>query len=181
MLGYIMKLHLAASKEAVHTKAERCSKEPAKKEYAPKIYKDILKEEPENEAALKFFFNLSQFNEEEAELYYVRLIQVLIKKDFQQAVELVRENFPNFNSALPGQALFRLGTYFYQNYDFNEARLCLELASTKEGPWQAKATFSLGLTFEKIGSIDRAKMQFKEVAKRFPDSPFYKLAKEKLA
>jgi len=181
MLGYIMKLHLAASKEAVHAKAERYSKEPAKKASALKIYKDILKKEPENEAALKYFFNLCRFNQERAGLYYVRLIQVLIKKDFQKAVELVRENFPNFISALPGQALFRLGTHFYQNYDFNKARFCLELASTKEGPWQAKATFSLGLTFEKVGSIDRAKMQFKEVAKRFPDSPFFKLAKEKLA
>jgi membrane associated rhomboid family serine protease len=180
VMGYLFKLHRAASEEAVKVKAQRLDDKPYSKKEATQLYGDILNDEPENEAALRYFLNLRKFNPEKAQLYYVHLMQVLIKKDVSQAVSLFREYFPKFMNALPGQVLLRLGAHFYQSADLKRAQPCLELASSKEGPWQAKALLSLGRLFEDIGSLERSKMLFKEVAVKFPDSPFGKIATEKL-
>ena len=130
---------------------------------------------------MTYFLNLRKFDPDKAQLYYVRLMQVLIKKDVSQAVALLREYFPKFLNALPGQVLLRLGAHCYQSADLKRAQPCLELASSKEGPWQAKAMLSLGRLFEDIGSLERAKMLFKEIVEKFPDSPFEKMAIQKLA
>jgi membrane associated rhomboid family serine protease len=181
VLGYLFKLHRAASEEAVKVKAQRLDAKPYHKKEAIRLYNDILNDEPENETALRFFLSLRKFDPEKAQLYYVRLMQVLIKKDLSQAVELFREYFPKFMNVLPGQVLLRLGAHFYQSADLKRAQPCLELAAAKEGPWQAKAMLSLGRLFENTGSLERAIILFKEVALKFPDSPFEKMALDKLA
>lgn len=176
-MGYILKLYKPALAEALSVKAERLKESSTNKENATKLYNDILKQDPSNEAALKYFFSLNQYNPLKAEPYYVRIIQVLIKKDFPRSLELFKEHYPNFINALPGDALLQFGLYYYKNADLEKARPCLELASDKVGPWQAKAMLTLGMTFEGLGNKLYAKDIFKNVMKRYPDSVFHVEAK----
>ena len=48
--------------------------------------------------------------------------------------------------------LLRFGLHFFNNADVQKARTCLEMASEKEGVWQAKAMITLGQTFKGLGN-----------------------------
>jgi membrane associated rhomboid family serine protease len=179
-LGYLMKLHKAASKEAVHVKAERVRQEPYHTKEATRLYQDILQQNPEDVAALEYFLELNKYNPEKAQAYYVRLVEVLANKDFPKAPELFEDHYPNWISGLSGEVLLRLGSHFRQTAKLAKARLCFEFSSEKEGPWQAKALLSLGRTFEDIGNRDMAKKMFKDIIIRFPNTPFQEQAQERL-
>jgi hypothetical protein len=179
-LGYLMRLHIKASEESIKVKAERLNQKHGISENTTDSYTDILKKEPENEPALRYFFELHKYNHTKAESYFVRLIQVLTKKEFKQALELFNEHFPNFLNELPGDVLFRLGLYFFKNADLYKARTCLEFASEKEGIWQAKAMITLAQIFESIGNDKYAKSLYNNIANRFTNSVFEKEAKERL-
>ena len=105
-------------------------------------------------------------------------MQVLVKKDFTQAISLFEDNYPNLIKKVPGQILLRFGLHFYRSCQFEKAWPCLELASEKEGSWQAKAMYSLGLTYKKMGRIALAERVFERIKESFPNSPFHKAALE---
>jgi len=136
LLGYVMKLNIDASKEAVRVKAEKISKNLHSNKDASLIYKEILQEEPENETALRHFLKIHKYDDDRLKTYYIHLIEVLTKKNFTKAVELFNEYYPKFLNELPGNVLLRFGIHFYRNYELNKAKPCLEIAGNLEGPWQ---------------------------------------------
>jgi len=172
-MGYMMGLHKEAKNEALKVRAKRYSSVPYNNKNSSTLYEEILDKEPENEEALTYFFNLHRYNPAKAEQYYVRLIQLLIQNNFNQALELFNDHFPNFLKALPGDILLRFGLHFFNNADLQTARPCLEIASEKEGIWQAKAIMTLAQTFEGLGNKLYAEQLYKDVQKRFPDSAFH--------
>jgi hypothetical protein len=103
-----------------------------------------------------------------------------MKRDFQSAVRLVRDYYPKHLSLLSGDVLFRVGVEFYQYADYEKARLCLELAAGKDGPWQHKAMLLLSRTFEAVGNPDRALVVIKDLLSQGPEEMFRRQAKKRL-
>jgi tetratricopeptide (TPR) repeat protein len=171
-MGYIMGLHKEANTEALKVKAKRFSKAPHNNKNTSALYEEILDKEPENEEALIYFFNIHKFNPAKAEQYYARLVQLRIRSDFNKALELFKEHFPDFLKALPGDILLRFGLHFFKNADLQKARMCLEIASSKNGAWQPKAMMALAQTFEGLGNKRYAEQLYNDILKRFPDSAF---------
>jgi membrane associated rhomboid family serine protease len=180
LMGYYMKLHKDASVESVSVKANRFSKEEAGLKDAADVYTDLLKEKPYDESALRFMLHRHRFNLKTAESYFIRLMQVLIKKDIKQAQELFEEHYPNFIGSIPGSILFVFGMYYYKRADFIKSRHCFEFANEIHGAWNAKSTLQLGRTFEAIGNKEMAHKQYDIVIDSFPGSDFAKEAKEEL-
>ena len=178
-IGYYMQLHKAAAEESVHVKAQRLSQNPYCRKESKKLYKEILSKNPQDETALEYLFNsYKAYNQTEAEKYYYRLIAILIKRDFKKAIEICSENYPKFINTLSGQSLFSIGQYLYKNTDMVKARFCLELASEKDGPWQAKAMISLSQVFEGIGNAEMARKTLVQLCDQFPETDFQKIATE---
>ena len=181
LISYMMKLPREAAREAEKVKAQRYSESGYRTKDATKLYQKILADEPDNEAALEHFLKLHQFNEAKEKIYFIQLLQVLMKKNFPKAIELFNEYFPKNINELPGKILLQLGCYFFENADLNKARICLEMAADKTGPWQAKSMLQLGKTFEAIGSLDRAKLKFKEIIQKYPNTDFSSAAEGNLS
>ena len=181
LMGYLMRLHVAASREAVNVKAERLSKDFFSEKDARRIYRDILAENPEDETALEFMFKFHRMNPEKAGSYYTRLIPVLISSDFNRALEVFTEHYPQYINNLPGGALFRFGIHFYRNADLDKARNCLRVAADKQGPWQPKAMMVLAEIFIALDNRDRAAITLKDLCRHFPESPFHGEAQKVLA
>jgi len=179
-MAYLLKLHRDASREGLKVAADRMSSKPLGKKEAIRRYGEILQEEPENEKALRYLFDFHRYNQEKREHYFGRLIEVLVKKDFLEAVALFSEHFPSLKKGLPGNILLRFGLYFQRSGDLERAWPCFELASEMEGPWQPKAIYALAMVYEELGRDALAKGMFEQVAKKFPDSPFQNAALEKL-
>jgi len=173
LMGYLMGLHKEAKNEALKVKARRYSSAPNNNKNTSTLYQEILDKEPENEEALKYFFNIHKYNPAKAEQYYTRIIRLLIRRNFRQALALFDEHFPNFLNALPGDILLRFGLHFFNNADLEKARTCLEIASEKKGAWQPKAMISLAQTFEGLGNKRYARQLYEDVLKSFPNSAFY--------
>ena len=181
IIGFLMNLHKDAPSEALEMKAQRLSQKALRRKDAISLYEEILRSEPENEAALTYFFELHRHNQKKREIYFRRLIQVLIKKDFSKARDFLDEQFPNFLQCLPGATLLRFGLSYLRAGYLDKTCPCLELAVEGEGPWQPKAMFSLGLTYREIGRIDLARKTLKDVADRFPATAFRRAALTALA
>jgi membrane associated rhomboid family serine protease len=178
-VGYYMQLHKAASEESVHVKAQRFSQDPYRRKESRKLYKEFLSENPQDGTALEYLFNsYKAHNQTESEKYFFRLIAILIKRDFKKVIEICSENYPKFINTLSGQSLFSIGQYFYKNTDMVKARFCLELASEKDGPWQAKAMISLSQVFEGIGNAEMARKTLVQLCDQFPETDFQKIATE---
>jgi membrane associated rhomboid family serine protease len=156
-LAWAMGLHRAAGEEAVKVQAGRARELVAGQPEAARLFAEVLEKEPENLEALRYFLDLAKYDETRQGQYFARLVPVLLRNDFPQALTLVGEHWPRHLNALPGDALFRLGSHFFRNADLNKARLCLELAAEAEGPWQGKALLLLSDTYGGIGNPDRAR------------------------
>jgi membrane associated rhomboid family serine protease len=182
LIGYVMRLHVQAFKESLDVKALKLSRTPFRGKEAADQYAEILKHDERNPVALEYFLErYHAYDAARARAYFQRLLAVLIVDDFPAAVELFRAYYPAHMDALGGRELLRLGLHFYQNADIAKARRCLELASRQEGPWQARALFSLSLIYEALGSTDRARKIMAQVSRQFPDSPFQRAAVERLS
>jgi len=181
LISYVMKLHREAAWEAARVKARRYSENVYRTKDATNLYRKILAEEPCNEEALEYFLKLHQFEEEKEKTYYIQLLHVLLKKNFPKAIELFTDHFPKYISELPGQILLQLGCHFFENADLNKARICLEMAASKTGPWQAKSMIQLAKTFEAIGNLDRAKSMFEEIIRKYPETHFSRTAEGKVS
>ncbi|MCJ7774450.1 MAG: rhomboid family intramembrane serine protease, partial [Desulfobacterales bacterium] len=96
IMGYGMGLHKDASAESVSVRADHLSKTDAGMKDAGGLYTDLLKENPNDESALRFFLQSHRFNQKNTEPYFIKLMQVLIFKDFKQALELFEEHYPDF-------------------------------------------------------------------------------------
>ena len=127
--SYLTDLHKAAARESLMAKSKHFNGTLSKKKAARRIYTDILQQEPENEEALRYFMKLNRLDEKKSAEYYARLMGVLMKTDFPKAVKLFDERYPNDTLALPGPVLLKLGMHFYNIFDFQKARLCLEFAA----------------------------------------------------
>jgi tetratricopeptide (TPR) repeat protein len=123
---------------------------------------------------------LNRYNEEKEGEYFRKLVLALIRKDFQSAVRQVRDYYPRYLNLLPGETLFRIGVTFYQSADFEKARLCLELASGEEGPWQCKAILILSHVYEVLGNTERARSILLDLMDRQPDAIFYRQVNQRL-
>lgn len=180
LIGYYMKLHKDASVESVSVRADKYSKNQAFSKDASSLYADLIKENPYDESALRYFLDVHRFNSKNAQPYFIKLMQVLIIKDVKQALELFEENFPELTGALPGSILLKIGMHYYNRADFIKARHCFEFAIGPSGACNAKALLQLGRTYEAIGNDDRAYEQYQEVIESFPDSAFAKEAEAEL-
>jgi membrane associated rhomboid family serine protease len=172
-MGYVLGQQKNAYEESIKFKAYKLNQERGVSKKTTEQYEKVLINEPENESALKYFFDLHKYNQQKAEHFFVRLLQVTVKRNFKQALELFNEYFPNFINALPGDILLRFGLYFYNNADLSKARILLEFSSEKEGSWQAKASLTLGLTLQAMGNQIQSKQIFQSVMAGYPNSPFY--------
>jgi membrane associated rhomboid family serine protease len=173
-LGYFMKLHKAASKEAVHTEAERLGQNHYRTKDAIKLYGHILEQEPDNEAANKYLFNKYQrVDHERTAEYFNRLITFYAKHKISAAIELVDEHFPKYlNTVEEGNVLLKLGVHYSRIMDLKKARLCLELANEKDGPWQAKAMLALSDVYLAMGVPTRAECLLQKITEQFPSGRF---------
>ena len=173
VLGYLMKLHLAAAREAVCFKAERFGRKEFGVGNAIKVYGEILEREPGNEEALAYLFKRhSGLNREKAEEYFVRLVKRRTVHDFQEAVALIDAHFPEHVTALPEVLLLKFGLYFLSLGDLAKARLCLETAAQREGTWQAKAMLYLADVYRAMGVPAHAECLLQEVTERFAGTDF---------
>ena len=173
-LGYFMKLHKAASEEAVHTKAERLGQNHYRTKDAIKLYGHILDREPDNEAANKYLFNKYQkVDHERTAEYFNRLVTFYTKHNISEAIELVDEHFPKYLKAVEeGSVLLKLGVHYSRIMDLKKARLCLELANEKDGPWQAKAMLALSDVYLAMGVPTRAECLLQKITEQFPSGRF---------
>ena len=79
-MAWALKLHLEAGEEAVKVRAGKASHEIAGKPEASKLYAEILEKEPENEGALRYFFDLARYDEQRQMKYFVQLVTCLPKR-----------------------------------------------------------------------------------------------------
>ncbi len=160
----ILRLQDDGAGEHSEVKAERLSETVGGTAEVSNLYASILETDPESLTAIKYFMKLHRYNDDEEEgAWFVKLVDAIIKRDFQSTVRLIRDYFPNHLNCLTGDILFRVGVEFYQYADYEKARLCLDLAATKEGPWQAKAMLILSRTYEALGNPDRAAVALEEL------------------
>jgi len=180
VMAYMLKLHRDAAREALRVRADRMRTKPLGKREATRRYMEILQEEPENEKALCYLFELHRHNKEKREHYYARLVEVVAKRDFRHSVTLFEEHFPTLTRELSGPMLLGFGLYCYKVGDLEKALPCLEFASEREGNWQAKAMYTLAMIYEEMGRDGLARKTLEQVAEKFPNSPFQMTALERL-
>ena len=180
-LGYLMKLHHLGAEESVEVKADRFSGSWAHRKKGIQMYRDILVRDPGNEAALRYFLELKKFNQKEAGEYYARLMTRLCRKNRQEAMKIFDEYFPKYTNLLPGNVLLTVGIICFERFDIDTARICLDLAAHKEGPWQQKALFQLGTLYEETGDFQMAVQQYTNIIENCSDPMFEKEAKSRLA
>jgi tetratricopeptide (TPR) repeat protein len=180
VLALVFRLQDEGAGEAQEVKAGRLTKAVGGAAEASVLYTDILKNDPENLTALKHFLKLNRYNDQEEGAWFVKLLYATMKRDFQSAVRLVRDHYPKHLNLLSGDMLFRIGTEFYQYADYEKARLCLELATGKDGPWQHKAMLILSRTYESIGNRDRAMTVLEDLLEKEPEEIFRRQALKRL-
>jgi hypothetical protein len=134
-LGYCLKLHRDASRESLDVKSEFLTKK-----------KTYRKGGQLHEAALKFLLDFYKYDRKKGEFYYARLIQVLVRNNFQKAIDIFLAYYPNYVNTLPGDTLWSIGLHFYSTGEFKKAGGCLKLAADMKGPWQVNAKLYLALT-----------------------------------
>ena len=179
LIGYLLQLHKIAAEESVQVKALRFSQKPYGRKESEKLYKEILLGNPQDVTSLEYLFNsYKNYNQTESEKYFSRLIPILIKSNFSKAIGICTENYPKFITTLSGHSLFSIGQYYYKNSDLVKARLCLELSSEKDGPWQAKAMISLSQVFDGLGNVEMAKKTLFQLCEQFPKTDFQKAAND---
>ena len=180
-LAYLLNLHVAASEEAVRVKAERCRQQEFGAGGAAKVYAEILERDPENEEALAYLLqNHSAFDKEKARDFFVRLVKRHAVGDFHAAVDLIGEHFPEHVTSLSEVLLLKFGLYFLAAEDLRKARLCLETAAGREGPWQAKAMLYLADVYREMGVPAHAECLLREVTDRFAGTDFSEAAFRRL-
>lgn len=131
-LGYCLKLHKEASKEAHSVKSRMM------------IHKHAIKKGGRlHVAALRFLLDHYKQDTKKSELYFVRLVQALINTNFKNAIEIFTAYYPKYVDSLSGDILLDIGLHFYRAADLEKARKCWESAARKTGPWQGKAKLYL--------------------------------------
>ncbi|MBC2732801.1 MAG: rhomboid family intramembrane serine protease [Desulfobacteraceae bacterium] len=179
-LALVFRLQDDGAGEAKEVKAERLSETVGGTTEASELYTTILETDPENLTALKHFIKLRRYNDDEEGAWFVKLLFATMKRDFQSGVRLVRDYYPKHLSLLSGDILFRVGVELYQYADYEKARLCLELAAGKNGPWQHKAMLILSRTYEAVDNPDRALVVLQELLAQGPEEIFRRQAMKRL-
>jgi tetratricopeptide (TPR) repeat protein len=155
--------------ESVHDRAVQMGNDEFKTKGALAVYSQILEREPENEPGLLFLFNkYKAVNPEKAGGYFVRLLTRYVKKDMPRALSLVDDYFPAHLNLAPGEVLLKLGLHYLRIQDLKKARLCLELATQKKGPWQAKAMLFLSKVYLKMQLPERAECLYERIVEVDP-------------
>ncbi len=173
VLAYLMGLHKQARHEAVIARARRLRMRSHKSGEVAALYGNLLKRDPENESALRYFLDrYKRLHQERALPYYRRLVQVLLKRDLKQAASLVEAYPSSFTLSLPPAALFRLGIYHHRSFRADKAEPLLRLAAMGPGPWQAKSMMMLAETLHVLGRDQEAVDCLSDVASSFPNGPF---------
>ena len=180
LLALVFRLQDDGAGEAREVKAERLSGAVGGTAEASELYTEVLETDPDNLTALKHFLKLNRYNDQEEGAWFVKLLAATIKRDFQSGVRLVRDYYPKHLSLLSGDILFRVGVELYQYADYEKARLCLELAASKDGPWQHKAMLILSRTYEAIGNDDRAVSVLQDLLDRQPEEIFRRQAQKRM-
>lgn len=180
-LGYLMGLQREAIHEALHVKAKRYSKSEYLYPEAIKTYREILEKEGEDPEALEFFFHLHRFDSQKGGELFARWVNALASKDFDRAKRVVDEHYPRHVNHLSGKMLLSLGTEYSRNAQFAEAKLCLELASQKSGPWQKKALLGLAEVYANMSLKELARSAYQQIVEQYPGTEFSRQAIAKLA
>ena len=172
-IAYLMKLHIDGSRESVYSRAEKFGKNEFGAGQAIKIYGEILEVEPNNTEALEYRFRKYHIsNKKEAAQLFGQLVKLYAIKDSDRAIELVEEYYPEYLNTLPGEILLRVGYLFKHKYDIQRARLCLELAENKKGPWQPKSMIALSEIFLEMNLPQRAEILLLRVLKYHKNMDF---------
>lgn len=109
-----------------------------------------------------------------------RLLQVLEGKNFQEALSLFEENYPSSLQSASGDVLLKFGLHYLRSGSFEKASSCLETAGEKQGPWQAKALYSLAGAYEEMDQWELAAEVFEKVVASFPGTPIGRAAQKDL-
>ena len=180
LLALVFRLQNDGAGEAREVRAERLSGAVGGTAEASELYTGVLESDPDNLTALKHFLKLNRYNDQEEGAWFVKLLAATIKRDFQSGVRLVRDYYPRHLNLLSGDILFRIGVELYQYADYEKARFCLELAGSKDGPWQHKAMLILSRTYEAIGNDDRAVSVLQDLLDRQPEETFRRQALKRM-
>lgn len=163
VLGYLMGLQRAAASEALHVKAARLARNENSRAEAIKAYKEILEKNRQDEKALEFFFYLHQFDPQKQGEFFARWMKALAAKDFDRAKKVVDQHYPQHVNYLDGRMLLRLGTEYLRNAQLARAKLCLEHASQKSGPWQKKTLLALADVYARMELKERARRTYHQI------------------
>ncbi|MCF8111358.1 MAG: hypothetical protein K9J85_07690 [Desulfobacteraceae bacterium] len=181
VLAYAMGFQRAAAGEALHVKAERFAGNEHSRAEAIKAYKEILEKNSRDEKALEFFFHLHQFDRQKQGEFFARWMNALAAGDFDRAKKVFDEHYPQHVNYLGGRMLLRLGTEYLRNAQFARAKLCLELASQKSGPWQEKALLVLADVYTRMDLKERAESVYQQLIEQYPGTEFSRQARKRLA
>ena len=130
--------------------------------------------------SLRYLLSKSLYDKLSAEKYYSKLIAILSSRDIKKAMVLFYTYFPNYTRAIDGMSLTRIGIQCYKVFDFHAASVCLEFASEKQGPWQSKALYQLGILHAESGDNILASNCFKTLIDVSDDSQFKKEAEKRM-
>ncbi|MBV5330109.1 MAG: rhomboid family intramembrane serine protease [Chlorobium sp.] len=178
ILGYILKLHVEATTEALTVKARRLKEDTLNRPELTELNKEILEQNPDDEQALLNLFHSSRWQKEKAGEYYLRLMKIYMNSDFPKAVALFTEHYPEYVQILPEAILFKLGVHYYQHYKLNEAAWCLErIVVEHEGQFQEKSMMILGKIYGMLGNLAMSQRMFRRVLSESSDPLFQKEAR----
>ncbi|MFW6102001.1 MAG: hypothetical protein ACOC90_11505, partial [Bacteroidota bacterium] len=148
---------------------------------AIKAYKEILEKNSQDEKALEFFFHLHKFDPQKQGEFFARWMNALAVRNFNKAKRVLDEHFPQHVNYLDGKMLLHLGMEYSRNAQFARAKLCLELASQKSGPWQEKALLALADVYARMDLKERARWAYHQIIEQYPGTEFSRQARQRLA
>ena len=126
----------------------------------------------------------AQYNDEQYKLIYSQSMAAFWDNDFGSAIqgfqELINSDADNeVTSALADNSQYWLAECYYSQKDFKRAIAEFErvfhYADTDK---HDDAQLKIGLSYQSLGNIDKAREEFKRLIDHFPGSEFYPKAKE---
>lgn len=146
----------------------------------------VLKKNPVNTKALLVLARiLSKYSPtEEAEVLYLRAINLLVPSHPRDATEAFREFFLTYRKGVSPSLLFRFAGIYTQQGDLEMASHCLGLllqCTDIHDELRSKALMQYARVLEEMGLGDLAGHYYEEVLKQFPASPLASHVKNRMS
>lgn len=144
------------------------------------------------DAAKRFIFSYEKLTDDERKnlsksdlakatwIYYVKGLMNQAKGAPDVAVVSFAAAANSPDDTLAGEAGYQAGMMYFELKNFDKAKESFEyvLFSTKSTEASVKATYMLGVCFDKLEKPDKALERFKQIVERYPVSPYVELVKK---